>query len=72
MSRATPDDQLKFLLNCVKHSNNGKVIAICPLVAVLRLTVLQIDFIEVAKECAIVSKGAAYVVLVDFFTGMDF
>jgi hypothetical protein len=25
MSRATPDDQLKFLLNCVKHSNNGKV-----------------------------------------------
>jgi hypothetical protein len=24
MSRATPDDQLKFLLNCVKHSNNGK------------------------------------------------
>ena len=25
MSRATPDDQLKFLLNCVRHSNNGKV-----------------------------------------------
>lgn len=42
MSRATPDDQLKFLLNCVKHSQNGKI-----------------DFVEVARECAIVSKGAA-------------
>lgn len=25
MSRATPDDQLKFLLSCVRYSNNGKV-----------------------------------------------
>ena len=25
VSRANPDDQLKLLLNCVKHSNNGKV-----------------------------------------------
>ncbi|EXJ93709.1 hypothetical protein A1O1_02102 [Capronia coronata CBS 617.96] len=42
MSRATSDDQLKFLLSCVRHSNNGKV-----------------DFVEVAKECGVVSKGAA-------------
>ncbi|KAK5050069.1 hypothetical protein LTR84_004189 [Exophiala bonariae] len=42
MSRATSDDQLKFLLSCVRYSNNGKV-----------------DFVEVAKECGIVSKGAA-------------
>ncbi|EXJ91504.1 hypothetical protein A1O3_00052 [Capronia epimyces CBS 606.96] len=42
MSRATSDDQLKFLLSCVRHSNNGRV-----------------DFVEVAKECGVVSKGAA-------------
>ncbi|EHY54871.1 hypothetical protein HRR83_005870 [Exophiala dermatitidis] len=42
MSRATSDDQLKFLLSCVRHSNNGKV-----------------DFVEVANECGVVSKGAA-------------
>ncbi|OAP57786.1 hypothetical protein AYL99_08524 [Fonsecaea erecta] len=42
MSRATPDDQLRFLLSCVKHATNGRV-----------------DFVEVAKECGVVSKGAA-------------
>ncbi|KAJ9604637.1 hypothetical protein H2200_010751 [Cladophialophora chaetospira] len=42
MSRATSDDQLRFLLSCVKHSTNGRV-----------------DFVEVAKECGVVSKGAA-------------
>ncbi|EXJ61012.1 hypothetical protein A1O7_05165 [Cladophialophora yegresii CBS 114405] len=42
MSRATADDQLRFLLSCVKHSNNGRV-----------------DFVEVAKDCGVVSKGAA-------------
>ncbi|KIW99389.1 uncharacterized protein Z518_11377 [Rhinocladiella mackenziei CBS 650.93] len=25
MSRATSDNQLKFLLSCVRHSNNGRV-----------------------------------------------
>jgi len=25
MARTTPDDQLKFLLSCVRHSNNGRV-----------------------------------------------
>ncbi|OQU98639.1 hypothetical protein CLAIMM_04391 [Cladophialophora immunda] len=42
MSRATSDDQLRFLLSCVKHATNGRV-----------------DFVEVAKECGVVSKGAA-------------
>ena len=59
MSRATPDDQLKFLLNCVKHSNNGKVGMTVVLQKICRLKAEQIDFIEVAKECGIVSKGAA-------------
>ncbi|EXJ69668.1 uncharacterized protein A1O5_06739 [Cladophialophora psammophila CBS 110553] len=42
MSRSTSDDQLKFLLSCVKHASHGRV-----------------DFVEVAKECGVVSKGAA-------------
>ncbi|KIW79315.1 hypothetical protein Z517_05927 [Fonsecaea pedrosoi CBS 271.37] len=42
MSRATPDDQLRFLLSCVKHATHGRV-----------------DFMEVAKECGVISKGAA-------------
>ncbi|PGH18821.1 hypothetical protein AJ79_00234 [Helicocarpus griseus UAMH5409] len=42
MSRVSSEEQLNFLLKCVKHSSNGKV-----------------DFTEVAKECNIVSKGAA-------------
>lgn len=58
MSRATPDDQLKFLLNCVKHSNNGKARHFCWCFND-RADCFQIDFVEVAKECGIVSKGAA-------------
>ncbi|EEH02869.1 conserved hypothetical protein [Histoplasma capsulatum G186AR] len=42
MPAATSDEQLHFLLKCVKYSNSGKV-----------------DFDEVARECNIVSKGAA-------------
>ncbi|ERF74007.1 hypothetical protein EPUS_03821 [Endocarpon pusillum Z07020] len=42
MSRASSEDQLNFLLSCVKHACNGKV-----------------DFVEVAQECGVVSKGAA-------------
>ncbi|KAJ9385571.1 hypothetical protein DTO063F5_4164 [Paecilomyces variotii] len=42
MSRTNSDEQLQFLLSCIRYSNNGKV-----------------DFTEVAKECKIVSKGAA-------------
>ncbi|KAL2369138.1 hypothetical protein RJ035_006700 [Blastomyces gilchristii] len=39
---AGSDEQLNFLLKCVKYSSNGKV-----------------DFDQVARECNIVSKGAA-------------
>ncbi|KAI1965892.1 hypothetical protein LOZ58_000792 [Ophidiomyces ophidiicola] len=42
MSRISSEEQLNFLLSCVKNSNNGKV-----------------NFDLVAKECEIVSKGAA-------------
>ncbi|KAL9009252.1 MAG: hypothetical protein Q9173_005707 [Seirophora scorigena] len=42
-SSAIPaDQQVKFLLSCIRNSVNGKI-----------------DFAEVAKECEIVSKGAA-------------
>ncbi|KAL8934516.1 MAG: hypothetical protein Q9216_005874 [Gyalolechia sp. 2 TL-2023] len=39
---ASADEQLKFLLSCIRHSINGKI-----------------NFTEVAKECNIISKGAA-------------
>ncbi|KAI9731513.1 MAG: hypothetical protein M1834_004633 [Cirrosporium novae-zelandiae] len=42
MSRASIEEQFKFLISCVRWSNGGRV-----------------DFYEVAKECGIVSKGAA-------------
>ncbi|TAQ86151.1 hypothetical protein B7494_g5525 [Chlorociboria aeruginascens] len=42
MPPASNDEQFKFLISCIRYSNNGKV-----------------DFGQVAKECKIVSKGAA-------------
>ncbi|KAM0805330.1 hypothetical protein BDR22DRAFT_969069 [Usnea florida] len=42
MAPASNEEQFKFLISCIRYSNNGKV-----------------DFTEVAKECGIVSKGAA-------------
>ncbi|KAF6232261.1 hypothetical protein HO173_009644 [Letharia columbiana] len=42
MAPASNEEQFKFLISCIRYSNNGKV-----------------DFTEVAKECNIVSKGAA-------------
>jgi hypothetical protein len=63
MSRATPDDQLKFLLSCVKHSNNGKVSIMVSSLPAHDADRSQIDFVEVAQECGVVSKGAAFVML---------
>jgi hypothetical protein len=63
MSRATPDDQLKFLLSCVKHSNNGKVSIMASSLPAHDADCSQIDFAEVARECGVVSKGAAFVML---------
>ncbi|CZT11848.1 uncharacterized protein RCO7_11645 [Rhynchosporium graminicola] len=42
MAPASNEEQFKFLISCIRYSNNGKV-----------------DFSQVAKECKIVSKGAA-------------
>ncbi|RMJ27901.1 hypothetical protein PHISP_01244 [Aspergillus sp. HF37] len=42
MAPLTADEQYQFLINCIKHSNQGKP-----------------NFEEVARECNIVSKGAA-------------
>ncbi|MCJ1478300.1 hypothetical protein MMC13_006977 [Lambiella insularis] len=42
MPRLNNDDQFKFLISCIRWSNNGKI-----------------DFTEVAKECSVVTKGAA-------------
>ncbi|KAI9053825.1 hypothetical protein LZ554_002773 [Drepanopeziza brunnea f. sp. 'monogermtubi'] len=42
MAPASNEEQFKFLISCIRYSNNGKV-----------------DFGQVAKECKIVSKGAA-------------
>ncbi|KUJ09064.1 uncharacterized protein LY89DRAFT_741362 [Mollisia scopiformis] len=42
MAPASNEEQFKFLISCIRYSNNGKV-----------------DFGQVARECKIVSKGAA-------------
>ncbi|KAI9860218.1 MAG: hypothetical protein M1830_006235 [Pleopsidium flavum] len=42
MAKASNEEQFKFLISCIRYSNNGKV-----------------DFGEVARECGIVTKGAA-------------
>ncbi|KAF7872489.1 hypothetical protein EAF04_003410 [Stromatinia cepivora] len=42
MAPASNEEQFKFLISCIRYSNNGKV-----------------DFGQVAKECNIVTKGAA-------------
>ncbi len=59
MSRASSEDQLNFLLSCVKHACNGKVSPniVCP--PSTRADDGQVDFVEVAQECGVVSKGAA-------------
>ena len=57
MSRLSADDQVRFLLSCVKNANNGKV-RHHPLPPDSTDTA-QIDFNEVAKECGVVSRGAA-------------
>ncbi|ESZ90075.1 hypothetical protein SBOR_9539 [Sclerotinia borealis F-4128] len=42
MAPVSNEEQFKFLISCIRYSNNGKV-----------------DFGQVAKECKIVTKGAA-------------
>lgn len=69
MSRTNSDEQLQFLLSCIRYSNNGKVGSSFHLTSIQQLYLIphaynnadtqQVDFTEVAKECKIVSKGAA-------------
>lgn len=59
MSRASSEDQLNFLLSCVKHACNGKVFSNVSYPLGTLADDSQVDFIEVAQECGVVSKGAA-------------
>lgn len=58
------DAQFKFLIACIKYSTAGKVNdhqdgpSASPFPTTNQKS-FQIDFGEVAKECTIVSKGAA-------------
>jgi hypothetical protein len=58
MAPATNEEQFKFLISCIRYSNNGKVIN-NGFDIVFPLTYSKVEFGEVAKECNIVSKGAA-------------
>lgn len=61
MGRLNNDEQFKFLISCIRWSNNGKVtISSSDLISAgQKLTFEQVDFSEVAAECKIVTKGAA-------------
>jgi len=52
------EEQLKFLMSCVRYSNNGKV-RVTAFTPVKCAYTFQIEFQDVANECGIVSKGAA-------------
>ena len=60
MPPASNEEQFKFLISCIRYSNNGKVsFYLSFLAALYDADCHQVDFTEVAKECSIVSKGAA-------------
>lgn len=60
-ARMSLEDQIKFLLSCVKWSVNGKVRQPSHIADEEDLTYsVQIDFDQVASECEVVTKGAAY------------
>ena len=54
-----PEDQLTFLLSCIRYSNSGKVHLFLPVLISNSLITFQVDFGEVAKEMGLASKGAA-------------
>ena len=56
--RMNADDQIRYLLICVKWSNYGRVRYAQRLIDSAN-SVVQVDFQEVADECGVVSKGAA-------------
>lgn len=60
MAPASNEEQFKFLISCIRYSNNGKVrFRLQSLTHFCDADYRQVDFTEVAKECNIVSKGAA-------------
>ncbi|KAF7936493.1 uncharacterized protein EAE97_007859 [Botrytis byssoidea] len=74
MAPASNEEQFKFLISCIRYSNNGKVFLLhCsvllsiyfPTTILFKLfsktaaQISQVDFGQVAKECKIVTKGAA-------------
>jgi hypothetical protein len=62
MSKVTAEEQVAFLLSCIRFSNNGKVSHHPQAPSWSKIpTSLQVDFTEVAKECSIVTPAAAYV-----------
>lgn len=60
MAPASNEEQFKFLISCIRYSNNGKVQLLPVTVHLFRADHhIQVDFGQVARECKIVSKGAA-------------
>jgi hypothetical protein len=61
MAPTNPDETVQFLLSCIRYSNSGKVSPIPLTLEPQLLTPAKVDFNEVARECSIVSRAAAYV-----------
>lgn len=71
MAPASNEEQFKFLISCIRYSNNGKVfLLLCRIYSLFTFPpqscflktatyITQVDFGQVAKECKIVTKGAA-------------
>ena len=59
MAPASNEEQFKFLISCIRYSNNGKVRNLVYSTGAGML-IFMVDFGQVAHECKIVS-GAAYV-----------
>ncbi|KAG9236118.1 hypothetical protein BJ875DRAFT_439672 [Amylocarpus encephaloides] len=64
MAPASNEEQFKFLISCIRYSNNGRV-CFAPQPPTVshaletNIIPLQVDFSKVADECGIISKGAA-------------
>ncbi|CAD6575496.1 MAG: hypothetical protein ASARMPRED_007250 [Alectoria sarmentosa] len=59
MAPASNEEQFKFLISCIRHSNNGKASLHLFLTHFCDADCHQVDFDKVADECKIVTKGAA-------------
>lgn len=60
MAPLDTEAQFKFLIACIRHSTAGKVSNQLPIIIKsFNQSLWKIDFENVAKECDIVSKGAA-------------